>query len=404
MPAGTWDSQVTREAPRRHPWTTDAMRVLCWGTYDTSKPRTRILIAGLRLAGATVHECHADLWSGVVDKSQIRGFGPRLLLATRWLLGYPRLAWRLIREPRPDVVMIGFPGILDILVAAPILRLRKIPIAWDVFMSLYDTVVADRNLLRSGGLAARLLFALEGFALRRADLLFLDTQAHARRVETLFGLPSGSVGHVWVGVERDYFKAMPRSPARDGASTMQAPLRVLFYGQFIPLHGIDTIIEAARLMGDAPIEWRLIGKGQESAHIESMVQQQPLPKLTWKPWINYAELRTEIANADVCLGIFGRSGKAASVIPNKVFQIVSMGRPLITMDSPAIRELLPTESSCVSFVPPGDARSLAAAVQRFAERPRIADGCHAELWERIGAKAIGQQCLGLFRTRFRPED
>ncbi len=53
------------------------MRILCWGTYDTSKPRARLLLKGLRLAGAVVDECHVDIWQGVVDKSQVRGLRQR---------------------------------------------------------------------------------------------------------------------------------------------------------------------------------------------------------------------------------------------------------------------------------------------------------------------------------------
>src|SRR6185437_8339843 len=50
-------------------------------------------------------------------------------------------------------------------------------------------------------------------------------------------------------------------------------LQVLFYGQFIPLHGIGTIIEAARLLRDAPIQWTLVGRGQEAPRIRAMLAE-----------------------------------------------------------------------------------------------------------------------------------
>jgi glycosyltransferase involved in cell wall biosynthesis len=375
------------------------MHILCWGTYDISKPRARLLLKGLRLAGAEVDERHIDIWSGVVDKSQVSGLRQRLSIAARWLLSYPRLAWQLARVPKPDVVLVGFPGILDMLVAAPIARLRGIPLAWDMFMSLYDTIVEDRQMLHRGGVAARLLHALEGFALRRADLVFLDTQAHARRIETLFGLVPGSAGAVWVGAETEHFHAetiRETTAAERVGSSGQSPLRVLFYGQFIPLHGIDTIVQAARLTRNEPIEWQLIGKGQEAARIKAMLVEQPLSKVCWDEWVDYSQLHQQIAAADVCLGIFGTSDKAASVIPNKVFQIVAMGRPLITRDSPAIREMLESTPPCVSLIPPSDAHALAVAVRAFLQRDRPVMHCHALLQDKLDAKAIGQQCLALF--------
>jgi glycosyltransferase involved in cell wall biosynthesis len=379
------------------------MRILCWGTYDTSKPRARLLLKGLRLAGAEVDECHVDIWHGVVDKSQVRGLRQRLGIAARWLLSYPRLAGRLIRAPKPDVVLVGFPGILDMLVAAPICRLRGVPLAWDMFMSLYDTIVEDRQMLRRGGIASRLLHAVEGFALRRADLVFLDTQAHARRVEQMFKLAPGSNGAVWVGVETEHFHAEPGAVSGVAAAASPAPLQVLFYGQFIPLHGIDTIVQAARLTRDEPIEWQLIGKGQESYRIEAMLAEQPLPMLRWEAWVDYAQLHRHIAGADICLGIFGASEKAASVIPNKIFQIVAMGKPLITRDSPAIREMLDGEPPCVNLVPAGDAQALADAVRGFARREHPTRPCHGLLQGKLDAEAVGQQCIALLKRHLRPE-
>lgn len=379
------------------------MRILCWGTYDTSKPRVRLLLKGLRLAGAEVDECHVDIWHGVVDKSQVRGLRQRLGIATRWLLSYPRLAWRLARASKPDVLLIGFPGILDMLVAAPIARLRRIPMAWDMFMSLYDTVVEDRQMLRRGGIASRLLHALEGFALRRADLVFLDTQAHARRIEQLFKLVPGSTGAVWVGVEKEHFHAEPDAASGVAAAAMPAPLQVLFYGQFIPLHGIETIVRAARLTRNEPIEWQLIGKGQEADLIKGLIAEQPLPRLRWEAWVDYAQLHRYIAGADVCLGIFGVSEKAASVIPNKVFQIVAMGKPLITRDSPAIREMLDDAPPCVSLVPAGDAQALADAVRGFVRLARPVRQCHGLLQGKLDAEAIGQQCIAMLGRHLRKD-
>jgi glycosyltransferase involved in cell wall biosynthesis len=373
------------------------MRILCWGTYDTGKPRTRILRAGLSRAGNTLHECHRPVWDGIEDKSQVPGGWRRVGLVLRWLLSYPSLVWRFMRAPRPDVLLIGFPGVLDALVIAPFARLRGVPVVWDMFMSLYDTIVEDRQLLARRGIVARVLHAAELCALRRCDLVFLDTEAHARRVESLFALPAGHCGAVWVGAEVEHFApALAERPATSAGE----PMRVLFYGQFIPLHGIETIVAAARLMKDEPVEWTVVGRGQEQERIARLLTQEPLPRLRREEWVEYGELCRWIARADLCLGIFGTSGKAASVIPNKVFQIVAMGRPLVTRDSPAIRELLEHAPPCTYLVPCADPRALAAAVRDHLTRmPTPVANCHAGLHEKIGASAVARQFTGLLRAR-----
>ncbi len=137
------------------------MRVLLWGTYDTGKPRARILHQGMREAGIDVEEIHATVWEGVEDKSQVKGLVSRLRLLMRWAFAYPRLTWRLARAPRPDILLIGYPGVLDAFIATFVGRIRKIPVVWDVFISLYDTIVEDRKMLRPESVAARLLHGLE---------------------------------------------------------------------------------------------------------------------------------------------------------------------------------------------------------------------------------------------------
>jgi len=176
---------------------------------------------------------------------------------------------------------------------------------------------------------------------------------------------------------------------------------VLFYGQFIPLHGIGTIIEAARLLRYAPIQWTLVGRGQEAPRIRAMLAEDPLSALHWVEWVPYDQLDEWIKRADVCLGIFGTSEKAASVIPNKVFQIVASGLPLVTRDSPAIRELLTDGPPCVRLVKAGDARALANAIHDcIGTAHTISPPCHQVLGGKIDSTAIAEQFLAMVEQTF----
>ena len=117
----------------------------------------------------------------------------------------------------------------------------------------------------------------------------------------------------------------------------------------------------------------------------------------WIEWVDYKELRDHIARADICLGIFGDTDKAARVIPNKVFQILSAGAPLITRDSPAIRELLSPDMPGVYLVPPGDPEALLEAVRRISEtRSDLPERpLHREVAGRIVPLAIGRGFQGV---------
>lgn len=338
------------------------MQVVYWGTYDKGKPRNRIMIQGLKKNGIHVIECHADVWGGIEDKSQLLSWSQRLRLLIRWLLSYPRLILSYLRLPRHDVVIIGYMGQLDVLILWPFAKLRGVPIVWDAFLSLYDTVVEDRKLIGPKHPLAQFLFVWEYLSCRAANLVILDTQAHADYFLQRFKIPRNRIGVVFVGVETDAF---PLRPQPIEMRRPYKPLTILFYGQFIPLHGIETIIQAAQRTKNKPIQWVIIGKGQEESKIRNMLQTHSLSCLKWIPWVPYRELVDWIHRSDICLGIFGDSDKAGRVIPNKVFQILSTGTPLITRDSSAIRELLSPNIPGLFLVPPVNPEAILKTIHKF---------------------------------------
>jgi glycosyltransferase involved in cell wall biosynthesis len=363
------------------------MRVVFWGTYDTGKPRVRILIRGLKENGVEVIECHKEVWSGIEDKSQIKGPFSKVLLLLKWLLAYPVLIWRYLRLPRHDVVIVGYLGQLDVLVLWPFARLRGIPIVWDAFLSLYNTVVEDRRMVGQRNPLAWLLWAWEWLACRAADRVVLDTDAHGNYFARTFSLPRRKLQRAFVGAEDDVFSPFDRTKTvADGG------MSVLFYGQFIPLHGIDTVVRAAKLTEPGGFRWTIVGTGQEAPRIRALVDRLQPGNLEWIEWIPYRQLIDRLHRAGVCLGIFGDTQKAAMVIPNKVFQILMSGKPLITRDCPAIRELVSNDNPGIWLVPPDDPEALANAV-RAALRSQPVEALHDDIRTRIKAINIGQAFL-----------
>jgi len=376
------------------------MRVILWGTYDIGKPRTRLLRSALASAGVEVIEVRSPVWDGVEDKAQIAGLIPKISYALRWLLAYPGLIVRYLRAPAHDVVIVAYMGHLDVLVLWAFARLRGKPIVWDAFLSLYDTVVSDRQLVGPKNLLAWALWAFEWLACRGSNCVVLDTQAHADLFCELYGLKASRVASVFVGAEYEHFdRDIPVSPGRRDPGESE-DLKVLFYGQFIPLHGIETIVRAAQLAQDRPIRWTLIGRGQEESRIRELIDAGPKAKLDWVSWVPYEELAGWISSADICLGIFGGTGKAARVIPNKVFQILAAGKPLVTRDSLAIRELLNGSMPGVYLVPAANPRALLEAIETFAsERQGLAEvSLHAEVKQKFALPALGEKWLKIVQT------
>lgn len=358
-----------------------ARRIVVWGTCDVSKPRVRILINGLRANGVEVIECRRNVWTGITDKSQVKSAKRWLELLASMLLAYPVLLVRYALLGKHDCVLVCYPAFIDAVVIRPFAWMRGTPVVMDWFLSAYDTVVLDRKLIKHQSLLSRLLYRLEWMSIRSASLIFMDTRAHAERMELLFGLPAGKCGAVWVGVESERFKP-PHVPS------VPAPATVLFYGQFIPLHGIATIVSSAALLRNTPVRWIIVGSGQEQQNVDDLIAELGLSSVERIAWVDYDSLPEFLCSAAICLGIFGESEKAASVIPNKVFQILACGRPLITRDSPAMRELVNPEDPAVRLVPAKDPQALADAVLAWIAHP---PGPGMDYQNAISPVAIGRQ-------------
>ena len=103
----------------------------------------------------------------------------------------------------------------------------------------------------------------------------------------------------------------------------------------------------------------------------------------------------EIAAGSLCLGIFGTSAKAGRVVPNKLFECLAVGRPIVTADTAAIREAFTDE---VAVVPPGDAPALAEKIRDLLRQPghleALAARGHARFVEQFSAQALGRMLHG----------
>lgn len=370
--------------------------IVFWGTYDLGKPRTRLLLQGLREHNIQVIECGKDIWVGVEDKSQIRGLLRKFRRFLIWLSSYPRLIVRYLQLPRHDAVICAYPGALDVIILCCFAWLRGVPIIWDIFISVYDTVVLDRKIISHRSPLSFLLYLLEWIACRAASVILMDTATHAAAMERLFSLPAGTIEEVPVGCECNIFH--PLEIHRRQSNTF----RILFYGQFIPLHGIDVIIKSLKLLQESkePVHCTIIGSGQEQPRIDKLIRDLDVRNLERIAWIAYERLPLFIHNADACLGIFRGRGKAMRVIPNKAYQILAMGSILVTGDTPAARKLL-AKLPQVRLVPPDDPEALAKEIIKV--RNAVISGIlqvkHAPY--AIDAHKIGEMLLKSLSKRIR---
>ena len=193
-------------------------------------------------------------------------------------------------------------------------------------VSLYDTLVDDRGRFRRGVCRLpALVHLVDRRAFRRADVVVADTEAHATFFRDGFGLPPDRVEVCLVGAEDRLF-----SP---GLAARRAVSRALRREADSPPRARDDPRRGVARTGNPVPDRR-----QRPARV-SPRRRGPRTS-TWVPWVEYERLPAELHGAGCALGIFGTGAKAARVIPNKAFQALACGTPLVTADTPAARELL----------------------------------------------------------------
>jgi glycosyltransferase involved in cell wall biosynthesis len=323
------------------------VRVLYFGTYERDYPRNAQVISCLRRAGVEVAERHVPVWEDKEHKFGI-GLGSAVRLA--------RAELRLLRRPAVpfDAMIVGYPGHFDIPRARRIAGGR--PLVFNPLLSLYDSLVLDRGRWSEQSLPARALRAIDRRSLRLADVVVADTDAHADYFAELAGIDRSSIEVCFLGAEEPLFGPGWKPPES---------FHCLFYGKMIPLHGLDTILSAARLVPEIP--FRIAGTGQ----LEGLLETGLPANVEWERWLEHDRIPDELRGAGCALGIFGTTEKAARVIPNKAYEALACGTPLVTADTPASRELLVDGESAL-LVPPGDPSSLASAIRRLAADPELA--------------------------------
>lgn len=355
------------------------MRFTFFGGYDPAYPRNAVIRKGLAKNGAVVRECRVS---------------PRHKFWAR----YAELAARFRRDT--DIVFVPEFCQKDMPPAAFLARLWGKKVIFDPLVSRFETKIVDWGWKPADSPAARWNLRIDRKAFRLADLILADTTAHKEYYCAEYDVDPAKVEVLPIGYDDELYR-----PADGSATRSDGPFDVLFYGSFVPLHGAEVIAEAARVVAaaDPGVRFTFIGGGRTLAKAKDAAAG--LANVMFIERLPEVDLRTRIAAADVCLGIFGRTEKARRVVPNKIFQSMGMGKPVITVRTLAVEELF-RDSVEIRLCGEPLAGTLAAAVLEMKRDPglreRIARAGLELVRERYSAAAIGRRLLGIAADRFGP--
>jgi glycosyltransferase involved in cell wall biosynthesis len=303
------------------------------------------------------------------SRSSHRGLAGQLL-AFLTFAGSSLIAGLRVRDI--DVVLATTPPIFQAVTAWLIAVIRRRPLILEI-RDLWPEFIIDMGKLKNPIVIAAAR-RLERFLYARADRFIVNSPAYIDYLETK-GIDRGRVTLVSNGVSPEMFAA-EGDVARYARElrqryALEGKFVAMYAGAMGPANDLDTLLDAAAALSyDTRIHIVLVGDGKQRKALEQRARERELTNVTFVGAQSKTEMRGFLAAADVCVATLQNIAMFRMTYPNKVFDYLAAGRPVVLAIDGVIREVVERAGGGV-FVPPGDGNAIAAAIEELSRHEDI---------------------------------
>jgi glycosyltransferase involved in cell wall biosynthesis len=245
-------------------------------------------------------------------------------------------------------------------------------------------VLLERLELWAYGQAAEVVVVSEGF---RQDLI--------RR-----GVPAEKVTTIRNGADLDRFTpGGDPTPGRRRLGVADGEVLALYLGAHGLSHGLDTVVEAAPLVGDTagvPVRIALVGEGAKRSELVAQVDRLGATNVTMHPGVPRDEVPGLLAAADICLVPLRDVPLFSTFIPSKIFEYFASGKAVIGALRGEAAAILRDAGALV--VEPGNPAALAGAISELAGDADRRAAMGAEARQYVIAHFDRRQLATLYRA------
>jgi len=347
-PGGTRHHELARSlAARGHQVTVIASRVsYLTGGVVTPEPSASGDSPGVKVI--RVYAYHA------LHKSFVHRFFAFLsFMAASFLAG--------LRIRRVDLVWGTSPPIFQGLTAWALARLKRVPFLFEVRDLWPDFAIAVGVL--KNPLLIRLGFWLERFLYTRADRVMVNSPAYVAHVSRRGARQAELVSN---GADPDMFDPDAEGTGFRLSNRLEDQFVLLYAGAHGMSNDLEVALEAARLLHERvpQVKLVLLGDGKEKPALQTKAASMGLDNVLFLPPVAKAAMAEALAAADACLAILKPIEEYKTTYPNKVFDYMAAGRPVVLAIDGVIREVVES-AGCGLFAQPGSPAALAEAVCRL---------------------------------------
>jgi glycosyltransferase involved in cell wall biosynthesis len=240
---------------------------------------------------------------------------------------------------------------------------------------LWPEFAIDMGIVRPGLLTyAALRFKRAMYA--RARQIIINSPGFRSFVES-HGVDPAKIRLVPNGVDTAQFDPRRRGEEIRAGWATSGKFIVLYAGAIGPANGLEVVLDAAERLRATPAVFVLLGDGKARPELQALAQERGLGNVVFRPAEPKSRIPDILAAADACLATLRDIPMFRTTYPNKVFDYMAAGRPVLLAIDGVIRDVVERAGAGV-FVEPGDPVALAGAVERL-----IAD--------REGARVMGER-------------
>jgi len=254
--------------------------------------------------------------------------------------------------PRPDVLIATSPQLLVGLSGWWLSLLRSVPFVLEI-RDLWPESITASGVGGQTSLLARLLSALSDFLYKRCDHLVVVTPAFKQDIINKYGIDPEKISIVENGVETDTFSpGVDRDKIRD-ALGLQHKFVVSYIGTLGLAHGLHTVVQAAERLKDRYPDalFLLVGEGADKNALMKTVNERGLQNVRFVPQQPRQEVPDLIRASDACLVLLKKAPVFETVIPTKMLEFLSCGRPVILGVDGQAREVLEAAQGGIAIEP-----------------------------------------------------
>lgn len=248
--------------------------------------------------------------------------------------------------------------------------LLKKKIITDFYISMYDTHVLDYKTVNQSSYKAKKLLRNDYYIVSKADVTLFLNRTEANRYLRLINIPFNPQKHLIVPLVVEETIKCDLPFFKKKSNTMN----ICWWGNYIPLHGLDKIIQACkRLKDNSHVNFHLYLFGtneDKSISYKNMILDLGLESeitidnnSTFKNGKLGNFLQTQ---CDLVLGNFGESEKSKNVLVNKVIDGVAMKAPVLTGESLATKDYF---NELQIFICNNNEKSIAASIEVIYDKP-----------------------------------